>query len=304
MNLQNLIQIANNEAEFKKELIKIKHEMGMDVNKIKELISDVDIWCKNAIEMYSCNMNHNYYIMHADYFCMFVLRVSLNEVLQKHNLCKKAILKLTNELYTDEIEQLDRIFIHAVYTVFEDGFDRHQIQTKTSVDADFLHATNAILFDLNLSIIEKLCYKKPYIFFGDSTSHTSLPNLNIIILNSNEFYVDGILQIKDLYLILINVLIENTMTILFDEILTEGNKRELMSEYTVSNLDELKISIGQDIGLYLTEKEITQGIKFVRKFSKENANLDMQIKNRLDKIMNEKNKMSNAKNTYEQKWKN
>ena len=128
--------------------------------------------------------------------------------------------------------------------------------------------------------------------------------MNIIILNSNEFYVDGILQIKDLYLILINVLIENTMTILFDEILTKENKAELMSEYTVSNLEELKICIGQDIGLYLIEKEITQGIKIVKKFVKENANLDMQIKNKLATIMKEKNRISNAKKTYEQKWKN
>lgn len=304
MNLQNLIKVANNEAEFKKELMNIKHEIGMDINKIKELISDVDTWCKNAIEMYSCNMNNNYYIMHADYFCMFILRVALNEVFQKHHLCKKAILKLTNELHTDEIEQLDRIFIHTIYTIFDDGFDHYEMQAKMSIDSDFLHTTNAILFDLNLSIIEKLCNKKPYIFFGDSITHTSLPNLNIIILNSNAFHVDGIFQIKDLYLILINVLIENTMTILFDEILTEKNKTELMSEYIVFNLDELKIRIGQDIGLYLTEKEITQGIKLVRKFSKENANLDIQVKNQLETIMKGNNRISNAKKTYKQKWKN
>ena len=54
----------------------------------------------------------------------------------------------------------------------------------------------------------------------------------------------------------------------------------------------------------MIEKEITQGIKIVKKFVKENANLDMQIKNKLATIMKEKNRISNAKKTYEQKWKN
>lgn len=288
MNLKPLIQVSNNEKEFHKELMKVKEYCGRDIEKIREMIRDVNTWCEDAITMYSCNMRNTYYLMHGDYFCMFILQLSLQEIVQNHELHKMGIKQLTgiSTFTEEEICHLNQVFIDSVYMVFESGFHDYYIKDATEkIDGDFLHTLNVILASLHLSIIEMLTSKKPYVFFTDSGTHTSFPHLNIIIFHRSAFYKNNELDFQELYLMVVNLLVEHTVQILFHDILTEKNIERLMSMYDTENVETLMIKVGKNIGHYITEKCITEELKFLRKCAKENLTNEGMLKNHFYRMM-------------------
>lgn len=289
MDIKPLIHVSHNEKEFKKELMKIKEYCGRDIEKIREMINDVNTWCNGAIEMYSCHMANTYYLMHGDYFCMFILQLSLQEIIKNHEIHKLGIKKLAgiSHFTEEEDHHLNEVFIDSVYSVFESGFGTYYTKDcGKAIDSDFLHTLNVILSSLNLSIIEKLTTKKPYVFFTEADTHTSLPHLNIIIFHTAAFYENDILDTKMLFLTVSNLLIEHTVQILFHEILIEENIEELKNMYHVKDMESLMINVGKDVAGYITEKHITDGLKMVRKFAKENTTEANILKNHFIRIIN------------------
>ena len=239
---------------------------------IDSIRNEVDKQCELIYEFDSVYLNNTYYLCTINSFCMCVLSQFLIDAINTYNYKLKNLEQILDD--KSDIKQMkNKIteeYLQYIYDMFDHGFKYYEYDKNIHINQDFLDKTNILLSNLNVSIIEKLTGVKPHIFIADSNGHCAIATTISIVLNQELFLDENDeLNLETLFLTIVNVLTECTITRLFKQILTVFDITKLQEIYETTNEKELKIKIGQSIANNIVDNKIDKGLKLLLNCTKE-----------------------------------
>lgn len=297
--IDELVKVSNNEFEFSKELLKIKE----DISKSKRIYTSVNSFVKN-INTYceikikdSHSENKDCVLLNTNDFCMFMLNRLFLKIKNHYEIKEEAlkvILSQRNLIYIKET--MKKQFIETIFLVMTSGFEENKdyyFERMCDEDYELFNFYNIFLKDMNLDIIMELINIKPLIFVGrEGKSSAILTELNMLLFDLNDTvkYKNDKIDTMYVYEKLVNNIIEVTMTILFNNILTELNIDNLSKKYDIEK-EDLSFEIGKELASYITDCKIrTELLKDVIEMSKTNLSKESLVEKEVFRITSERNK--------------
>ncbi|MBQ8997152.1 MAG: hypothetical protein IJ086_13520 [Clostridium sp.] len=278
--IDRLLKNANNELKFKFELNRIKIKINNSKNPYDEaisLVNELNDYCNQRLEQ-SYKASSYMYVLSSDDFCIFILSRMLNEIKEKLDLSTKAALKVLNmEELTPMLDNVSKgTFVRNVYSVlevsFENGenywFDKNEYIETMEI---FLTA----VLNLNPKILYDLTGVKPIVFCAESGGlEANITMLGIILkkININNFLnKNAVESFDDLYEDLVNQLVETTMVILLNNILSDNDIIKVCNKFNLK-VEDFKLELGKQVALMLVNEEATLSnlLKEIYFISKEN----------------------------------
>ena len=190
--IDDLIKVSNNEAEFKKELLKIKDNLYSSQNLSREtklFVNNLNKYCtKNTNEF----TEDDIYVLPIDNYCMFILNNVFNFIKNQSEINQKVFIgssglgnipKYFKDKYNEE-------YINATINHMDMKFlGNESFQFNNLKDFEYLNKIKIVIKNLNLEIIKDLIDIKPMIFIGENHYIKSSPftNLGLLTIMLNTY---------------------------------------------------------------------------------------------------------------------
>lgn len=248
--IDDLIKVSNNEAEFKKELLKIKDNLYSSQNLSREtklFVNNLNKYCtKNTNEF----TEDDIYVLPIDNYCMFILNNVFNFIKNQSEINQKVFIgssglgnipKYFKDKYNEE-------YINAIINHMDMKFlGNESFQFNNLKDFEYLNKIKIVIKNLNLEIIKDLIGIKPMIFIGENHYIKSSPftNLGLLTIMLNTY-----IQPPSL-IHLIDNLTRDCMEVLLTQIFEQKDMDYFYKKYSLNNLDNLNQLIGTDLATYI-----------------------------------------------------
>lgn len=272
MNIEKLMETANNEIEFKNELQKIKEDIMNKQNSTTSMrffIKKINKISEEIKEKESFQNNENYAVLNTRYYCLIILQQYFKLISIHH---ENKILELKealgqSTLSNDLMKQLNKQFLKTCYFIFDECFKNHIFQKSISIKEKYIMQLLFILEQLDFKLINNLNDIHPIIFLSNTEKSEILSNLNVLIINESD-----LISFEDLFFKLVNDLTENTLYWFYHS-LFDFDKKRLMNIYDTYDEKDLKFKIGKDIAEYISFKKATDELKKIIEIKKENQEI-------------------------------
>lgn len=298
-HIDKLVKFSNNELDFQKELLNVKSDIKNSKNQYREvnlLIKNVDRYCKTRLKD-NYNKDDNLYLLEADDFCMFILNRLLNKAQSRFEVHKEVVLELlrVKTLSPDIKKRLNEELVKEVFGIIDICFTQGtEYAFKNIENKKVVEIISSLVQNMNTEILFKVSGLNPIIFVaeeGNKEANITKLGILLLVIDKKQLNADFDSYLFDLYGSIINQLVESSMTILMDDILIDSDTEYLMNKYSIKK-DDLKITIGKDIALYLSKNtnDYSSLLDDVIKLSYEGRDMEKELeKHMLNMSFNLKN---------------
>lgn len=297
--IDELVRVSNNELEFSKELLKVKEDISKSKRifvSVNSFVKNINTYCETKIKD-SYSENKDCILLNTNDFSMFMLNRLFLRIKKYYEIKEEALSNIFTESNLKSYIKgtMKNQFVDTVFLTMTAGFEEskdYYFERMSDEDYELFNFYNVFLKDMNLDIITELIEMKPIIFVGrDGKSSAILTELNILVFDLKDTikYKNGNIDTIYVYEKLVNNIVDITMTILFNSILTEFNIDYLSKKYKIEK-DDLSFEIGKELANYITDYKIrTELLKDVIEMSKHNLSKESLIEKETFKLMAERN---------------